>query len=121
MSSLANWSYTSTLTIWKELPEDKYGDASGFDTPYTLSGSWEEGGELATDDEGEEFQPASTYYIELARGSVQMPERGDYIAIGDQTATANPLTIDAERIKKVGGWDMSAFGDSELPDWKILT
>lgn len=93
----------------------------GFSPPVTILGSWEEGGEIATNDQGEEFTPASTYYFELARGDSSMPEQGDYIAIGDHSAVTDPLSVQAERIKKVGGWDMSAFGSSELPDWKVLT
>lgn len=120
MSSAANWSYTSTLTIWPQASEDKYGDAAP-GTPYTIMGSWEEGGEMSTDETGEEFMPASTYHFESARDASPFPERGDFIAIGDHTATADPMAANAERIRKVGGWDMSAFGDDELPDWRIQT
>lgn len=118
MSSIARWSYTSTLTIWP-VTTSEFGGAS-YGTPYTLAGSWETGGEVQTSDSGDQFTPKSTYYFEAEDGSALIPERLWFIARGDQTASATP-TADAERIQKVGGWDMSAFGATEIPDWVIYT
>jgi hypothetical protein len=117
MSSLANWTYVYLLTIWAVSVDDM--GQPIFAAPYTVLGDWEEGGEGATDTNGTQFVPTSTYYFEAADGSPLIPKPDDYILRGDHTALASPPN-DAEKIKKVGGWGMDAFG-AELPDWRILT
>lgn len=120
MSSLANWSYTQTLTIWPGAGENRYGDIS-YGAPYTLQGDWAAGGETITGDDGEEFTASSIYFIELPDGDSQLPERGFYILRGDNTGEPDPIEAGAEQIKKVMGWNMTMFGPNELPDWKIAT
>lgn len=117
MSSIARWTYTSTLTIWPAADVDQYGQPT-YGTPYTIQGSWEAGGDTRTDDNGTEFVPNSTYYFEAEDGASIIPERNWHIKRGDHTAIAQPSS-DAEKIKKVDGWDMSAF--NEIPDWQIST
>lgn len=118
MSSLGRWTYTSTLTIWPVASRDEYGQPVQGE-PYTISGSWENGGSSQKDADGIEFIPESTYYFEAADGSDLIPSVGASIKRGDNTALPNPPS-DAQEIKKVGGWDMSPFGN-ELPDWVIYT
>lgn len=120
MSSLSRWSYTETLTVWPPASFDAYGQPT-FGTPYTLAGTWEHGGDTVTDDSGNEFVAASKYYFELEDGSASMPTREGYIKRGDHTGTADPVAAGAERIKKVGGWSMTMFGSSEIPDWVLFT
>ena len=120
MSSLAAWSYTATLTVWPAASFDAYGQPT-FGAPYTLTGSWEFGGDVQTDANGNEFVAMSKYYFELADGSELIPERDGYIMRGDHTATADPITAGAEQIKKVTGWDMGMFGSTETPDWMVMT
>lgn len=119
MSSIAAWTYVATITIWPVTGFDEYSQPT-YGTPYTLDADWEEGGEMQTDDSGVEFVPASTYYFELALGSSSLPERGWFVKIGDHTGVSTPPN-DAEKIKKVGGWNMDYFGASELPDWVLYT
>lgn len=118
MSSIARWSYKSTLTVWPVTVSEFGGMAYG--TPYTLIGSWESGGEVQTSDAGDQFTPQSTYYFEAEDGSALIPEREWFIVRGDETASATPVDA-AERIKKVGGWDMTMFGANEIPDWVVYT
>lgn len=120
MSTIAAWSYTQTLTVWPAASYDEYGQPT-FGAPYTIIGSWEFGGDLQTDDSGNEFVARSKYYFELADGSASLPVREGYIKRGDLTATANPITAGAEQIKKVTGWDMGMFGATEIPDWLVMT
>lgn len=120
MSTIAAWSYKSTLTVWPAASHDEYGQPT-YGTPYTLTGSWSIGGETEVDDNGEEFVANSKYYLEIAEDSANLPKRGGYIMKGDQTATANPITAGAEKIKKVNGFDMTMFGASETPDWVVMT
>jgi len=120
MSTIANWSYTQTITVWPDASYDDYGQPT-FGTPYTLTGSWSVGGDTQTDADGEEFVATSKYYFELAEDSSSLPERGMYIKKGDLTGTADPLTAGAEKIKKVEGFDVGMFGSDELPDWIVYT
>ncbi len=84
-------------------------------------GSWEQGGETQANRDGSQFIPTSTYYFQAEDGSILIPKPEDYILRGDHSAVADPASVNAEKIKKVGGWDMSAFGPDELPDWVIYT
>lgn len=118
MSSLSSWSYTATATIWPATV-DQYGQPS-YGTPYTIACTWADTGDTQTDDNGSEFTPASTFWFEAEYGST-IPQRGDYIAKFDQTATADPLTVNGQMIKKVTSWDVSMFGANETPDWAVFT
>ncbi len=120
MSTLANWTYTDTLTIWPFVEENEL-NVPVYGSPYTVQGSWEEGGGVQVTDSGEEFVALSTYYFEAADGSDLIPTRADYIFRGDLTAEDDPIEAGAEKIKKVGGWSMAPFGPDELPDWRIMT
>ncbi len=120
MSSLANWSYTPTLTIWPAATENRYGDVS-YGVPYTLQGDWGVGGDTLTNDDGEEFVAKSVYYIELSDGNSLLPNRGDFILRGDNTGETDPHEAGAEQIQMVKGWNMTMFGPNEIPDWKIAT
>ena len=119
MSDMAAWSYTSTLTVWQITGVDKYSQPS-FAAPVTLMGTWKQGGDVQTDADGRQFVPTSSYYFEAAEGSSTIPKRGSYIKVGNHTAVANPLTANAELVKKVEGYDTSMF-NAGLPDWVVYT
>lgn len=116
LSSLARWSYTQVITIWP-VTYDQYSQPS-YGTPYTVTGSWIAGGERQTDSNGNEFTPNSTYYFEAEDGSSDVPEVDWFIQRGTQTGDPGP---DAERIKKVTGYDVGMFGANEIPDWMVAT
>ncbi|PHS13474.1 MAG: hypothetical protein COA78_06975 [Blastopirellula sp.] len=120
MSTLASWTYLTTLTIWPVSGTDEFSQII-VGAPYSILGTWEEGGEIGISQGGEEFTSSSKYYFQQARGSANFPKEGDYIAIGNLKANLDPISAGAEKIQKVGGWDMAAFGSEELPDWKIMT
>lgn len=71
-------------------------------------------GNIQTEQGGDEFAPMSTFYTLDGR-----PKRGDYIARGDQTATANPITAEAEMIRKRIDYDMSQF--NEPTEYELFT
>ena len=106
--------------MWPLPSTDEYGQPT-FGTPYTLQGSWEVGGETEVDATGTEFVSMSEYYLELPLGSALLPAREGFIKLGNHVVTANPLTVGAERIRKVVGWGAEMFGATELPDWKVVT
>lgn len=118
MSSLGAWTYTDTITVWPSLGDNEYGEPS-FGEPYAIQCNWEIGGEIKKDASGSEFSPSATVYFEAETGSSMIPPVDSLIAIGDQTSS--PEAIDgAEQIRKVGGWSMSAFGES-LNDYVLYT
>lgn len=119
MSTLANWTYVYEITIWPAASYDEFGQPV-IGTPYLIMGDWMTGGDAVTDQNGTEFSPNSTYYFEAAEGSPLIPKIEDFILVGDHTAEKAP-PANAEKIRKVGGWGMKAFGDDELPDWRINT
>jgi hypothetical protein len=108
------WSYTATLTVWLVTGYDDNSQPT-FATPSQIKGSWAQGGETQIDDNGREFVPRSTYWLE----SVTPPTRGSYILPGAHTNT-DPIQAGAEMIKKVSGWDDTTF-DMCLPDWALYT
>lgn len=117
MSLIARWTYTSLVTIWPLGGSDAFGQPIA-GVPYTIMGSWENGGKQQKDDNGTQFVPESTYYFEADDGSEIIPKVGARIKRGDHTGvTVAPR--DSQEIRKVGGWDMSAFSD--VPDWVIYT
>jgi len=118
MSSMGNWTYVYQLTVWPVTFDDAAQPVFG--TPYLLMSDWAVGGKAQTDANGIQFAPESTYYFEAADGSALIPKPKYYVLRGDNTATADPTTVNAEIIKKVGGWGMEMFG-AELPDWVIYT
>ena len=103
MSSIANWSYTSTCTITPQGTTNEWGDAVP-GTPYQLMCSWRKGGDTKyVDDKGTEFTPALTVWTELINadtGAVMpAPSRGDTLTIGDASYPIKAVVED----------DMSAF------------
>ncbi|MES1987455.1 MAG: hypothetical protein V4440_05390 [Pseudomonadota bacterium] len=119
MSSLANWTYVYLVTIWPVTYDDN--SQAVYGTPYTIMADWGVAGAAQTSINGEQFVPQSYYYFEAADGDISIPKIDYMIFRGDHTATADPSTLDAEKIKLVKGWGMDAFGAGELPDWGIFT
>ena len=104
MTTLSSWSYTQPLTFWS-MVTDAWGQPS-YTLAFTVPGTWQIGGETQSDDQGVQFTPASTFWIE--RGpSDQRPARGWKVAIG--THTGQP-PVSAEIIRKVGADDDSMHG-----------
>jgi len=115
MSSIANWSYTSTATIWPKGAQDEFGDFS-WGEPYTVKASWMRGGkDKYTDNHGIEFTPTITVWTELvdvASGDVAAtPANGDMIATGTHT-NATPVAT-AYAVRAVREDDMSAFCETK--------
>ena len=113
MSSIANWSYTSTCTITPKGTTDEWGDSVP-GTPYQLMCGWRKGGDTKyTDDKGTEFTPALTVWTELVNAdtgaTMPAPKLGDMLTIGDASYP----------IKQVVEDDMSAFS-AGLNDFTVV-
>lgn len=119
MSSAGNWTYINDVTVWK-VTIDEY-SRPVYSAPYIIKCDYFSGGKVERDSTGAEFIPTSTYFFEAAVGSALVPRIDDYIKIGDNRSSPNPVLINAERVRLIGHWPMGAFGDGELPDWRLLT
>ena len=73
---------------------------------FTALGTWQIGGETQSDDQGVQFTPASTFWIERGTADAR-PARGWKVAVG--THGGLPPTA-AEIIRKVGADDDSMHG-----------
>lgn len=146
MSSLARWSYKEgPATVWP-YTLDEYSQPV-YDPPFVIEAvDYELGGEVARDQNGDEFVPRLTIYFEqdasmeairnqdptLAAAFVAEtyeldyivrlnlePKRDWYVKLGDHSDLREPPK-DAERIRSITKWPMSKFGANEIPDWKMM-
>ena len=113
MTTFSSWAYTKPLTFWS-VAEDEYGQLS-YTLAFVAMGAWKMGGAVQTADDGVQFVPASTYWIERDGGDA-FPERGWKVARGSLTG-APPAS--AEIIRKTGSDDdaMHGFTAVDLAMW----
>lgn len=81
-----------TITKWTVTPDGNGGNT--FSAPALVQGHWEDRQELLRDKKGEELTSLAIIYLSA---DVAL---GDYLALGDQTATADPIDLtDAEQVR----------------------
>lgn len=90
---MANRKYPQTITRWTVTP-DGYGTQT-FGSPTTLAGRWEDKQDLFRDARGDEVMSKARVYV------VSDVNIGDWLALGDQTATADPRDLaNAHEVKQ---------------------
>jgi hypothetical protein len=95
VSSVANWSYTATATIWRKLEgNDEYGDPLGYAEPEQILCDYE-GGLEALGSLGAEIVVKNTVWTEFALAAA-----GDYLLIGEST-DADPVSAGADEVRQV--------------------
>lgn len=96
MSSVANWSYTATATIWRKLEgNDEYGDPLGYDEPEQILCDYEGGLSKKLASLGAEIVVKNTVWTEFALAAA-----GDYLLIGVSTE-ADPVVAGADEVRQV--------------------
>lgn len=96
MSSVANWSYTATATIWRKLEgKDEYGDPLGYSEPEQILCDYEGGLSKRIGSLGSEIVVKNTIWTEFA-----LADAGDYILIG-ASVEADPVVAGADEIRQV--------------------
>ncbi|ELY2591364.1 hypothetical protein SMB81_002873 [Cronobacter sakazakii] len=96
MSSVANWSYTATATIWRRLDgQDDYGDPLGYAEPEQILCDYEGGLSKKLASLGAEIVVKNTVWTEFA-----LADAGDYILIGE-SAEADPILAGADEVQQV--------------------
>jgi len=95
MSAAANWSYTATATIWKNLGISDGGDSLGFAEPVAILCDYEGGLSKRLASLGAEIVVKNTIWSEYSSAA-----SGDYIIIGTSTET-DPLAANADEVRQV--------------------
>ena len=96
MSSVANWSYTATATIWRKLEgNDEYGDPMGYAVPEKIMVDYEGGLSKRIGSLGAEIVVKNTVWTEFALATA-----GDYLLIGVSTE-ADPVVAGADEVRQV--------------------
>lgn len=96
MSSVANWSYTATATIWRKLEgNDEIGDPLGYSAPESILCDYEGGLSKRISSLGAEIVVKNTIWTEFALASA-----GDYLLIGVSTET-DPVMAGADEVRQV--------------------
>lgn len=96
MSSVANWSYTATATIWRKLAgNDEYGDPLGYAEPEQILCDYEGGLSKKLASLGAEIVVKNTVWTEFA-----LATSGDYLLIGASTE-ADPVVAGADEVRQV--------------------
>lgn len=95
MSSVANWSYTATATLWRLVGRDDWTGATLYAAPVTLACDYSAKAESRTDARGQEFVTRQVVYTELAG-----VKPGDYLLIGT-SAEPDPLVAGASEVRAV--------------------
>lgn len=118
MSTLANWSYTRTLTLWRKGAKSPTGQFT-YSAPENILCSYRIGGsEQYSDSTGLSFTPKSIFWTELklidGSAYVDQPKFGDKIALG--LFTSAPIAT-ASDIRMITIDDATMFGASEKPDY----
>ncbi len=98
MSSVANWSYTATATIWRRIRDadgsdtDGGGQPYGWEAPIAILCDYQGGLSAKIGDLGREIVVKNTIWTESATA-----REGDYILIGASTDAAPPDEADEIR------------------------
>ncbi|ELQ5981153.1 hypothetical protein R2207_001430 [Cronobacter sakazakii] len=96
MSSVANWSYTATATIWRKLDgQDDYGDPLGYAAPEQILCGYECGLSKRIGGIGSEIVAKNTIWTEYA-----LAKAGDYVLIGISDL-ADPKEAGADEVQQV--------------------
>lgn len=114
MSSVANWSYTATATIWRKLEgNDEYGDPMGYAVPEQIMVDYEGGLSKRIGSLGAEIVVKNTVWTEYA-----LADAGDYLLIGESTE-ADPVAAGADEVRQVIRY-ADTF-ERVADDWAIIT
>jgi hypothetical protein len=114
MSSAAAWSYTATATLWARQSRDGFTGELKFAAPVTFACDYKSEARTLTDSNGREFVSRNTLFTES--GDVK---RGDYVLIGESTATDPTRVAGAEEVKDVLR-DADTF-QRRRDDYRVMT
>lgn len=96
MSSVANWSYTATATIWRKLSgNNEYGDPMGYAAPEQILCDYESGLSKKLASLGAEIVVKNTVWTEFSLAGA-----GDYLLIGTSTES-DPIVAGADEVRQV--------------------
>lgn len=115
MSSISRWSYANTATVRPRVGLDQFNGGVTWGTPYEIACTWTGQAEtVRLQRDGMpilEYQAKNVIYTEDPR-----PRRGDEITLNAISDAASQ----PQEIQDVTEWDMSAFGEADSPDFRII-
>lgn len=114
MSATARWTYTNVSTLWPNLGRHPETREPVWGAPVVIACTFETMGDTQTDENGKEFVPQDTVWHE----DKTPIKAGDRVVIGESLTDLLPPDR-SKVLRKVGGWDMSFFG--EEPDFVFYT
>ena len=120
MSNPTKRAAKTAITIWYKRSGGLggYGSSETWDAITTLS-DYRQGGSSQFTSNGVTFTPQSQYWLEY---DIEKPRLGDFIALGDQTAIANPGDADgAEEIRQVNLLPADILKGDQLDDLHLVT
>lgn len=110
MSSVANWSYTATATIWRKLEgNNEYGDPMGYAEPEQILCDYEGGLSKKLASLGAEIVVKNTVWTEFS-----LADAGDYLLIGVSTE-ADPVVAGPTRCGRL------SVTPTRSSDWRMIT
>lgn len=109
-------------TVWPYEGEDEWAGGVTYGAPYTIAVAWAGKAEQRRDSTGAEFTTNNMFWTEASSSGaayvpVRVPAYRDRIAKG--THAGDWQDADAEEIRAVTDYEMSAFAD--VPDYEIVT
>lgn len=120
MSNPTKRSAKTLITIWYKRSSGLggYGSSTTWQ-PITTLADYKQGGASQFVANGVTFTPMSQYWFEY---NIEKPRLGDFVAIGDFTATALPSDIDtAEEIRQVNLLPANILHGNQLDDLHLVT
>jgi hypothetical protein len=120
MSNPTKRTAKTLITIWYKRNSGLggYGDSNTWDAITTLA-DYKQGGSSQFVANGVTFTPQSQYWLEY---DIEKPRLGDFVVIGDHTATPLPSDIDAaEEIRQVNLMPADTLRGNQLDDLQLVT
>lgn len=124
MSSVARFSYTAPITLWRVTGIDDWTGQKTFSAPVFIWGDYSVKSEKRVDRNGNDFISVQNIYTELSteNGSylpVAKPNDGDFILVNVHSSEVSPVNAGAMEIRSV--LDYGDTLERSAPDYLIIT
>lgn len=124
MSSIARFSYTAPITLWRVTGIDDWNGQKTYSAPVHIYGDYSVKSEKRVSRTGNEFTSMQNVYTEMsvANGSydpVSPPAEGDFILVNAHSAETSPTAAGAMEIKSVLDYGDTLYRTA--PDYLIIT
>lgn len=124
MSSVARFSYTAPITLWRVTGIDDWTGQKTYSAPVFIWGDYKSETEKLIDRAGTDYVSTQHIYTELSTASgsyapVAKPNDGDFILVNVHSSEASPTVAGAMEIRSV--LEYNDTFDRLAPDYLIIT